>query len=75
MIGGRKIALTRIGSCQRPGCNAPIFAELLTVAAPWLCIDCAPLSIERGEMRRSLFRRSGGRLPPGGARGATSDNL
>jgi hypothetical protein len=36
---------------------------LLMPGAPHLCVDCAPLFVERQQRFRSLFERSGGRLP------------
>jgi hypothetical protein len=64
MCGSGGIALTPIGECVKPRCRAPVFAELVTPDAPRLCIDCAPPFVEGQEKLRSLYERSGGRLPP-----------
>jgi hypothetical protein len=64
MIGNQGIALTQIGECARPGCGAPVFAELLSAEAPRLCFSCAPAHVRQRGQLRGLFDRSGGRLPP-----------
>ena len=61
--GGARLALTPAGPCGADDCSAPLFLELLTADAPGRCVDCAPLFVERRAQLRSLFVRSGGRLP------------
>jgi hypothetical protein len=65
--------LTPAGVCDNPACGAPVFAELVQLDPSGfrLCVDCTDEHAPRlrevvadGEAARTLYQRSGGRLPP-----------